>query len=123
MSVLKVVQDGPTVTVGSAANTQSTALSVKTGIYRFAAEVARRCSPQVGGAANATNSSLYVEKGESVIVKGDSPVRMGITGATAANPVVFTIERSGGNHNQIKVGDYVTLQVHLKQHIIYLMLR
>ena len=26
----------------------------------------------------------------------------------SANPVVFTIERSGGNHNQIKVGDYVT---------------
>ena len=110
MSVLKVVQDGPTVTVGSAANTQSTSLSVKTGIYRFAAEVAKGgAAIQLGGAANATNSSLYVEKGESVIVKGDSPVRMGITGATAANPVVFTIERSGGNHNQIKVGDYVTV--------------
>ena len=109
MSVLKVVQDGPTVTVGSAANTQSTALSVKTGIYRFSAEVAKGgAAIQLGGAANATNSSLYLEKGETVIVKGDSPVRMGITGATAANPVVFTIERSGGNHNQIKVGDYVT---------------
>ena len=110
MSVLKVVQDGPTVTVSSAANTQSTALSVKTGIYRFAAEVAKGgAAIQVGGNPNAANSSLYVEKGESVILKQDSPVRMGITGATAANPVVFTIERSGGNHNQIKVGDYVTV--------------
>jgi len=110
MSVLKVVQDGPTVTVGSAANTQSTALSVKTGIYRFSAEVAKGgAAIQLGGAANATNSSLYLEKGETVIVKGDSPVRMGITGATSANPVVYTIERSGGNHNQIKVGDYVTV--------------
>ena len=83
MSVLKVVQDGPTVTVGSAANTQSTALSVKTGIYRFAAEVAKGgAAIQLGGAANATNSSLYVEKGESVIVKGDSPVPVSYTHLT-----------------------------------------
>ena len=110
MTVLKVVQDGPTTDVGSAANTQSAALSVKTGLYRFAVDIAKGgCAIAIGGNAKATNSTLYVEKGESVILKGDSPIRVGITGCTAANPTVFTIERSGGNHNQFKVGDYVTV--------------
>lgn len=108
--ILKAAAYRPTVSVGNQTNTVSGAMTVATGIYRFSVAAGKdACHVVLGANPDASAGGLHVAAGESILVKHEAPRRELITAATAANPIVATLAREGGVHNEFRVGDAVTV--------------
>lgn len=112
MTVIKVVQHGPTVDINSAVDTQSSAFVVKSGIVRLAVDGTKAAAHfEFGGNPSAVGSSLHVSPGDSLLVKIATPKRSQVIGITQdATTTVLNVNQDGRTpSHQFRVGDYVTL--------------
>lgn len=112
MSVIKVVQHGPTIDINSAVDTQSTAFVVNTGVLRLSVDGTKAAAHfEFGGNPAATGSSLHVSPGESLLIKVASPKRAEVIGVTQdATTTVLNVNQDGRTpSHSFVVGDYVTL--------------
>lgn len=112
MTVIKVVQHGPTVDINSAVDTQSTAFIVNSGILRLAVDGTKSAAHfEFGGNPSAVGSSLHVSAGDTLLVKVATPKRSEVIGVTqGAVTTILNVDQDGRRPSHpFKVGDYVTL--------------
>ena len=88
----------------------SNAITVQTGVFRVCNADDRSMHFSWGGAPNAGTDTFHVNvrAGSEVFVKLAKPKSAAISGATAANPCVLTLDGRNTQTN-IEVGDYVTI--------------
>ena len=109
MTVVYPVQHIGTLTHNSDTAQNSSAITVKTGIFRFINAEAQSDHFSWGGAPDVTSDQVvHVAAGATDIFKLATPKRAGIGGATAANPCVLSLT-DDQRQTEISVGDYVTI--------------
>lgn len=112
MAVLTVVQNIAAVSCTGGAATQSAAVIVKSGVYRFTADASDAIHIAWGGNPTAVaGNDFHVPKESSEIVKCAAPKRAVITSITkgASNTVLNVPQDRGTPGHNFVVGDYVTL--------------
>lgn len=112
MSVLKVVQNVAAVSCTGGNATQSSAVIVKSGIYRFTADASDAIHVAWGGNPTAVDGNdFHIPKEQSEVVKCANAKRVMITSITkgATNTVMNIPLDVGRPGHPFVVGDYVTL--------------
>ena len=112
MSVIKVVQNIAAVSCTGGNATQSTAVIVQSGIYRFVADVNDAIHVAWGGNPTAVDGNdFHIPKESIELVKCATPKRVRITSITtgATNTVMNIPLDTGTPGHPFAVGDYVTL--------------
>lgn len=112
MAVLTVVQNIAAVSCTGGNATQSAAVIVKSGIYRFTADASDAIHVAWGGNPTAVaGNDFHVPKEGSELVKCAHPKRAVITSITkgAVTTVLNISETDGTPGHNFAVGDYVTL--------------
>jgi hypothetical protein len=111
MSVLKVVQNIAAVECTGGNASQSSAVIVRTGIYRFTADASDAIHVAWGGNPTAVKGNdFHIPKENSELVKCASPKNAKITAiTTGATNTVITCDQDGRKPSHpFNVGDYVT---------------
>jgi len=111
MSVLKVIQNIAAVSCTGGAATQSAAVIVKSGIYRFTADASDAIHVAWGGNPTAVSGNdFHIPKESSELVMPASPKRGVITSVTtgASNTVITMAQDGRTPSHPFVVGDYVT---------------
>jgi len=113
MAAIKPVQYIGQLDDGDIANNHvlSDAKTVKTGYYHCVNGLTdKSCHIEISGAPNAHTSTNPIHVGPSgtIVIRGAKPKHAKISGATAADPCVLTLD-DPHNQTNISVGDYVTI--------------
>lgn len=110
MSVLKVVQKLPHLTIGNATAVSANAYEVKTGVYWVCA-IGTHAHVNFGGGASviSTHDDVSIPQESGVLVKIYSPKRCKIVGATKGASTVLTVPLGGTPAHAFQVGDYIGL--------------
>jgi len=111
MSVLKVVQNIAAVSCTGGAAAQSSAVIVKSGIYRFTADASDAIHVAWGGNPTAVaGNDFHVPKESSELVKAATPKKATITSITkgSSNTVITMREDGRTPSHPFEVGDYIT---------------
>jgi hypothetical protein len=111
MSVLNVVQNIAAVECTGGNASQSSAVIVKTGIYRFTADASDAIHVAWGGNPTAVRGNdFHIPKQSSELVKCASPKKATITSVTtgATNTVITCAQDGRTPSHPFVVGDYVT---------------
>ena len=112
MSVLKVVQNIAAVSCTGGNASQSSAVIIRTGIYRFCADDSDAIHVAWGGNPTAVaGNDFHIPKESSELVKCATPKKVQIISIVkGASDTVMNISLSGGRPaHPFSVGDYVTL--------------
>jgi hypothetical protein len=112
MSVLKVVQNVAAVSCTGGNAAQSSAVIVRSGIYRFTADASDAIHVAWGGNPTAVDGNdFHIPKEQSELVKCATPKRVQIISIDkgAANTVLNLNLGGGRPGHPFVVGDYVTL--------------
>jgi len=110
MNVVTPVQHVGELTHNSDTAQTTSAITVKTGIFRIINTDSHSDHFAWGGAPDVTTDQVvHVGAGSTELFKLSKPKRASITGATAANPCVLTVGNGGTPAHSFVVGDYVTI--------------
>lgn len=111
MSVLKVVQNVAAVSCTGGNATQSAAVVVNSGIYRFTADASDAIHVAWGGNPTAVDGNdFHIPKEQSELVKCANPKRARVIGITKGATTVLNVQQDGRTPSHpFVVGDYVTL--------------
>ena len=110
MNVVTPVQHVGELTHNSDTAQTTSAITVKTGIFRIINAEAHSDHFSWGGAPDVTTDQVvHVGSNSTELFKLSKPKRASITGATAANPCVLTVGNGGTPAHSFVVGDYVTI--------------
>ncbi len=110
MSVLKVVQKLPHLTIGNSSVASTAAYEVKTGIYWVCA-IGTHAHINFSGNStiSATHDDLSIPLEGGILVKNYGPKRCKITAATKGTTTVLTVPLGGTPAHDFVVGDYIGL--------------
>lgn len=112
MSVLNVVQNIAAVSCTGGNAAQSSAVIVRSGIYRFTADASDAIHVAWGGNPTAVaGNDFHIPKESSELVKCATPKRAQVIGVTTgASNTVLNVQQDGRTpSHSFVVGDYVTL--------------
>jgi hypothetical protein len=109
-NVVTPVQHIGSLTHNSDTAQTTSAITVKTGIFRMVNADAHSNHFAWGGAPDVTTDTVvHLGVNGAELFRLSKPKRVNITGATAANPCVLTVGQGGTPAHPFVVGDYVTI--------------
>ena len=109
-NVVTPVQHIGSLTHNSDTAQTTSAITVKTGVFRIINTEAHSDHFAWGGAPDVTTDQVvHVGAGSTELFRLSKPKRVNITGATAASPCVLTVGQGGTPAHPFVVGDYVTI--------------
>ena len=109
-NVVTPVQHIGSLTHNSDTAQTTSAITVKTGVFRMVNADSHSNHFSWGGAPDVTTDTVvHLGVNGAELFRLSKPKRVNITGATAANPCVLTVGQGGTPAHPFVVGDYVTI--------------